>query len=199
MSAVRAIRGPLPHHLPSPPPMGPIVLATILTGAIAACGAYIATGGHLGAAELVGYAYSFAQIGGGFLAIIARGKAAKMLPRANRFAFMVSLGLLIATGIAGVAHQALPSLRLLPRGPVDFIAWVQFLGFPALALVVLFHLAWQGVDQTAGDVAAFALANGDDGALKEALAVCDVVVEATGEIRKTIAAQTAKVRAAMMA
>lgn len=53
--------------------------------------------------------------------------------------------------------------------------------------------------QTAGDVAAFALANGDDGALKEALAVCDVVVEATGEIRKTIAAQTAKVRAAMMA
>lgn len=138
----QAIEGMIPHATPTPPPPRPIVLAICMIGGVAAVAAFLASGGALTFEEAVGYAYSFAQIGGGLLAIIARGQAAKNLPRPNRFAFMIALGLLMATGMAGVVHQAVPSLRALPAGPIEFVAWVQYVGFPLLALVVVFRLAW---------------------------------------------------------
>src|SRR5690606_15068028 len=53
--------------------------------------------------------------------------------------------------------------------------------------------------RTAGDVAADALARGDEEKLKQALAVCDIVVSATAKLRESIRDKTDEVRAALMA
>lgn len=130
------------HLEPVPPPQGPMIMVTLAFGVMAAVVAMAVGHGRMSAEEILVIGVSCAQIGAALLVLAARGKAARMLPWPHRLAYVGATGLLIATGLFGLAQQIVPSIRAIPHNPQEFVMWVQYLGFSLGCIHVAFYLCW---------------------------------------------------------